>query len=644
MQKILDGHIVEGEPVAGSEVAVKVDQTLTQDATGTMVYLELEAMGVDCVRTECSVSYVDHNTLQVGPENADDHAFLRSVAARYGVIFSRPGNGICHQVHLERFAAPGKVLLGSDSHTPTCGGMGMFAVGAGGIDVAAAMAGEPFRLAYPSVVEVRLEGRLPAGVDAKDVILHVLGILSTTGNVGRVLEYTGEGTASLSVEQRATIANMGAETGVTTSVFPSDEKTRIYLRAQGREEAWCTLSADEDAAYDDTIMIDLGSLVPMIALPHSPGNVRRVEEVAGTKVDQVIIGSCTNASVMDLALAAAVLEGGRVAPWVDFIVVPGSRQALLTAQRLGIIETLIRAGARVYEPVCGFCIGNGAAPRSGGVSLRTNNRNFKGRCGTQDAGVYLVGPRTAAASALAGYITDPREMADKAVQAEPPQEFVIDDSMFIFPPEEPAERRSTVVVKPPGMKPLPVGEPLPEELRCVVAAKLGDEVTTDDIMPAGPRLKYRSNIEKYSSFVFENMVPDFVQRCRQAKDAGLGVVIAAGKGYGQGSSREHAALCPAYLGVRAVVAGSFERIHAANLVNFGIVPLVFRSGEDYGAVEEGGEVVFLNLRSAIENGLPVVMELASGGRIELGYSLSEYQKKLLLAGGRLAYIRKGKGA
>lgn len=633
IQKILHEHIVEGEPKAGSEIGIRIDQTLTQDATGTLAYLQFEALGMDRVTTELSVSYVDHNTGQMGPENADDHAYLQSVAAKYGIIFSRPGNGICHQVHLERFGVPGKTLLGSDSHTPTAGALGMFAVGAGGLDVAAAMAGHPFYLKYPKVLNVELTGKLGSLVSAKDVVLNLLGTLTTKGNVGTAIEYSGEGLSALSVEQRATIANMGAETGVTTSVFPSDDETRRFLAAQGREEAWLEIKADKGVGYDRDMTLDLSSVVPMAAKPHSPGNVATVEEVAGLKTNQVIIGSCTNASFIDLSIAAEILRGKKAHADTALIVVPGSRQALKMITDSGALAALVDAGAKVLEPACGFCIGNGCAPASGTVSLRTNNRNFEGRCGTPDAGVYLVSPETAAASAVAGELVDPRTVGGKSSVSAPPK-FAVDDSMLILPPEAGVE-----IKRPPHMGDIPKGREIEDNIAAVVAAKVEDKVTTDHIIPGGQRLKYRSNVAKYSEFTFEKVDPDFVSRCRANIESGKGSVIVAGESYGQGSSREHAALCPAYLGVCAVVAKSFERIHSANLVNFGILPLTFVNVDDYEQLSVGGEVEILGVKDALSSGGDVRLRIG-GKEISLACDISPRQKNILLVGGMLNFLRK----
>ena len=541
-EKILRDHLVDGEYELGKEIGLRIDQALTQDATGTMAYLQFEAMGLDAIRAELAVSYVDHNTVQVGPENADDHAYLQSAAAAYGAVFSRPGNGICHQLHLERFGVPGKTLLGADSHTPTCGGLGMIAMGAGGIDVAAAMGGAPFYIAAPAVVKIELKGRLGPWVSAKDVILKVLETFGTSGNVGKILEYGGKGIKHLDVPSRATLTNMGAECGVTTSVFPSDDVTRTFLEAQGRGEAWREIKADPDAEYAEVVKIDLSEIEPMAAAPHSPGNVVTVSSLAGTRVDQVMIGSCTNSSYRDLKTVARILEGRRVHPDVSLGIAPGSRQVLSMMAREGHLATFIAAGARVLENACGFCIGNSMSPTTDAVSLRTSNRNFEGRSGTASARVFLVSPETAALAAMNGRVIDGRLTADfDCPRVRQPKAFDIDDSMFVLPPE-PGERDRSAVVRGPNIGEVPVNDPVPETLSGVAAIKVGDKITTDHIMPAGQRLKYRSNVEAYSKYVFEHTDPDFASRAARNRDDGVDNVIVAGESYGQGSSREHAAL------------------------------------------------------------------------------------------------------
>jgi aconitate hydratase len=572
--KILESHLVSGKLIPGEEIAIKIDQTLTQDATGTMAYLQFEAMGVDRVKTELSVSYIDHNMLQTDYKNPDDHKYLMSVAKRYGIWLSKPGNGICHQVHLERFAKPGKTLLGSDSHTPTAGGMGMIAIGAGGLEVASAMAGEPFYMRMPKIVGVHLKGKLPDWVTAKDIILELLRRLTVKGGVGKIFEYFGEGIKELSVPERATITNMGAELGATTSIFPSDEITRAYLKAQGREEDWVEILPDPDAEYDEIIEIDLSQLEPLIACPHSPDNVVPVREVEGIKVDQVVIGSCTNSSFVDLTRAAKLLEGRKVHPDVVFAVAPGSKQALELITQNGALLTFLKAGARILESACGPCIGMGFAPPSGGVSVRSFNRNFEGRSGTPDAKVYLASPEVCVACAIAGEIIDPRKLGIPWVKVEMPERFPYGDEAFIEPlPEE--EAKKVEIYRGPNIKPLPEFDELPESIEGEVSLIVGDNITTDHIMPAGAKiLPLRSNIYAISEYVYHYVDPDFVRRAKEIRDQkGKANIIVGGENYGQGSSREHAALAPRFLGVRAVIAKSFARIHHANLVNFGIVPL-----------------------------------------------------------------------
>ena len=630
-EKILHEHLVTGEMKKGAPIGIRIDQTLTQDATGTMAYLQLEAMGVDQVKTELSVSYVDHNTLQSGFENADDHKYLQTVAKKHGVFFSRPGNGICHQVHLERFGRPGATLLGSDSHTPTGGGIGMLAIGAGGLDVACAMAGEPFMLNMPRVVEVRLTGALQKGVSAKDVILKVLSMLTVKGGVGKVIEYTGDGVRTLSVPERATITNMGAELGATTSVFPSDEVTRDFLRREGREDVFRALAADAGAVYDERYDIDLAALEPLIALPHMPDVVKTVREVAGQPIDQVAIGSCTNSSYRDIMTVASILDGKRVAPNVSLVLSPGSRQVLSMVAEAGGLAKILAAGARLLECTCGPCIGMGQSPVTNAWSLRTFNRNFKGRSGTLSANVCLVSPETAAASAIRGVITDPRE-ADFGLPAEP-QAFLVDDSMIYAPEREHPE--SVEVVQGPNIRPLPENTPLAAAIEKEVVIKVGDNITTDHIMPAGAKvLPYRSNIEKISEFVFRDVQEGFKAHCRKAG----GGIIVAGENYGQGSSREHAALAPMYLGIKAVLSKSFARIHAANLVNFGIVPLLFDEAADYESIAEG-DVLFLDF-SALAPDAPVRVENRTKKRsFSTHHALSALDIEMLKAGGKLNYIK-----
>ncbi|MGP1575108.1 aconitate hydratase [Selenomonas sp.] len=630
-EKILKEHLLAGEMEKGAPIGIRIDQTLTQDATGTMAYLQLEAMGVEQVKTELSVSYVDHNTLQSGFENADDHKYLQTVAKKHGVFFSRPGNGICHQVHLERFGRPGATLLGSDSHTPTGGGIGMLAIGAGGLDVACAMAGEPFMLNMPRVVEVHLTGALSKGVSAKDIILKVLSLLTVKGGVGKVIEYTGDGVKTLSVPERATITNMGAELGATTSVFPSDEVTRGFLRREGREDVFRALSADAGAVYDERYDIDLAVLEPLIALPHMPDVVKTVREVAGQPIDQVAIGSCTNSSYRDIMTVASILDGKRVAPNVSLVLSPGSRQVLSMVAEAGGLAKILAAGARLLECTCGPCIGMGQSPVTNAWSLRTFNRNFKGRSGTLSANVCLVSPETAAASAVLGVIADPRE-ADFELPAEP-QAFLVDDSMIYAPEREHPE--SVEVVQGPNIRPLPENTPLAAAIEKEVVIKVGDNITTDHIMPAGAKvLPYRSNIEKISEFVFRDVQAGFKAHCQKAG----GGVIVAGENYGQGSSREHAALAPMYLGIKAVLAKSFARIHAANLVNFGIVPLLFDEAADYESIAEG-DVLFLDF-SALAPDAPVRVENRTKKQsFSVRHALSALDIEMLKAGGKLNYIK-----
>jgi aconitate hydratase len=635
--KILASHVVDGSLEPGAEIAIRIDQTLTQDATGTMAYLQFEAMGVPKVKTELSVSYVDHNTLQDGFENADDHRYLQTVAAKHGIYYSRAGNGICHQVHLERFGRPGKTLLGSDSHTPTGGGIGMLAIGAGGLDVAVAMGGGPFYLTCPRVVKVNLTHKLRPWVSAKDVILAILRMLTTKGNVGVVLEYGGEGVKTLSVPERATITNMGAELGVTTSVFPSDDITRSFLKAQKRESDWVALSADPDAGYDRVVDLDLGSIEPLIAKPHSPDNVATVKAVAGARVDQVMVGSCTNSSYRDLMLVASMLKGRKINPEVSFGVAPGSRQVLEMIAGNGALSDIISSGARILESTCGFCIGAGQAPKTDAVSIRTSNRNFEGRSGTKSARVYLASPETAVAAALTGVITDPRDLGLSYPGITIPSGFLIDDSMILPPSKDPD---SVDVYRGPNIGDPPKGEPLLAAIQGVVTIKVGDKITTDHIMPAGSRLKYRSNIPKYAEYVFEGVDPGFSKSALENKKKGIHNIIVAGTSYGQGSSREHAAICPMYLGVKAVIARSFERIHAANLINFGILPLTFASEADYDAVGSGDRVEIEGIKAALEKGADLTLNNKTTGRkIILKYTLSGRQRDILLAGGMLIYTK-----
>lgn len=638
VQKVLEAHLQEGRLVPGQEIGIRIDQTLTQDATGTMAYLQFEAMGLSEIKTDLSVSYVDHNTVQVGFENADDHAYLQSVAARYGIVFSRPGNGICHQVHLERFGKPGTTLLGSDSHTPTGGGIGQIAIGAGGLDVAVAMGGGLFYLTAPKVVRVNLTGELRPWVTAKDVILRMLEILSTKGNVGVMIEYSGPGVASLTVPERATITNMGAEMGVTASLFPSDDETRRFLRAQGREKDWVRLTADADAVYDRTIDLDLASIEPLAAAPHSPGNIRKVTDLAGLKVSQVCIGSCTNSSYKDLVAVAKILRGKKVHPSVSLGIASGSRQILQMLSREGYLADLVEAGARILESTCGFCIGNSFSPRSEGVSIRTVNRNFEGRTGTKDAQVYLTSCEVAAAAALSGVFTDPRTLGD-APRVSAPETYLIDDGMFIFP--APA-LRETAIERGPNIGAPPTNTAMPADLKAQAMIVVGDKITTDHIMLAGPRLKYRSNVPTYAKYVFENVDATFAERCLKNKEQGTANIIVAGESYGQGSSREHAALCPMYLNIKAVIAKSFERIHAANLVNFGIVPLVFENPADHAAIAQGDVLAAPDFRKAIEaGGTVVITNTTKGTTISCTANLSARQRAIVAAGGLLNFTNSG---
>ena len=638
--KILNDHVVDGRLDAGAEIGIRIDQALTQDATGTMVYLQFESMGLQKIKCGLAVSYVDHNTIQVGFENADDHAFLQSAAQKYGAVFSKPGNGICHQLHLERFGIPGETLLGSDSHTPTGGGLGMLAIGAGGIDVAVAMGGGAFYLTCPKVTLVRLGGRLPAGVSAKDVILKVLSVYGTKGNVGRVLEYGGPGLATLDVPARATITNMGAELGVTTSVFPSDEVTRQFLKAQGREADWRPLAADADAAYEQVLDLDLSMLEPLAACPHSPGNIATVASLAGKKVQQVLIGSCTNSSYRDLKTVALMLRGKKVHPDVSVGIGPGSRQVVLMLAQEGLLTELVASGVRILENVCGFCIGNSMSPGTDAVSLRTSNRNFEGRSGTPSGQVYLVSPETAAATALAGVFTDPRTLKHLPPVDEPAA-FQIDDSLFLYRETAGKGVPSAVVQRGPNIGKVPVNQSLPVALNGVATIKVGDKITTDHIMPAGARLKYRSNVPKYAQYVFEGVNPDFAKQAGAHRDAGVHNVIVAGESYGQGSSREHAALCPMFLGVKAVLAKSIERIHLANLINFGLVPLVFENPSDYGRISAGDQVAMPDVRRLVEGGSRgILKDVTTGMDIPVMVSLSTREREILLAGGLLNCVVK----
>ncbi len=634
--KILSSHLKAGDPAADSEIGIKIDQTLTQDATGTMAYLQFESMGVKRVKTDLSVSYVDHNTVQIGFENADDHDFLQSIARKYGIIYSKAGNGICHQLHLERFGKPGTTLLGSDSHTPTGGGIGQIAIGAGGIDIAVAMGGGEFYLPRPKVRAIVLKGKLRRAVSAKDVILKVLEKYGTKGNVGWIFEYTGPGVRTLDVPSRATITNMGAELGVTTSVFPSDAVTKQFLEAQGRGGDWVGLKADKGAAYDDVFELDLSEIEPMMAAPHSPGNVVTVKSMKGTKVNQILIGSCTNSSYRDIRTVALYLKGKHVADDTEVGIACGSRQVVNMLAADGSLAILHSAGCRMLENACGFCIGAHMSPRTGAVSLRTNNRNFEGRSGTKSAQVYLVSPETAAASALTGRISIPTDNPVAKVPA--PAAFPVDDTMFLYRDTAGKGLPKTEIVRGPNIAKVPAGTPLAEDIEAVCAIKVGDKITTDHIMPAGARLKYRSNIPEYAKYVFEPCDGAFPGRCLENKEAGLANVIVAGESYGQGSSREHAALCPMYLGVKAVIAKSIERIHRANLINFGITPFEFEDPRDYGKIAQGDRLSLKGIRSAVE-GDGVLTFKTSKGEVRVKTALSPRQKKIILAGGLLATLR-----
>ena len=631
-QKIIAKHLVSGEMIPGREIALRIDQTLTQDATGTMAYLEFETMGIDRVRTELSVAYIDHNTLQCGFENADDHRYIQTVAKKHGIRFSRPGNGICHQVHLERFGVPGKTLIGSDSHTPTGGGIGMLAFGAGGMDVAVAMGGGAYYITMPKMFKVNLTGRLRPFVTAKDVSLEILRILSVKGGVGAIIEWGGEGIHTLSVPERATITNMGTELGATTSIFPSDEITRAFLEAEGRGDAWTPLCSDPDAEYDRVIDIDLSALEPLIACPHSPDNVKKVSELKGVKVDQVCIGSCTNSSLMDMLKVAALLKGKTIDPSVSLSISPGSKQVLSMLAETGALNDILASGARVLECACGPCIGMGFSPNSAGVSLRTFNRNFLGRSGTADAGVHLVSPETAVAAALTGFVTDPRLLGEMP-EIQMPQRFRIDDSAVI-PPAAPEEAAAVEVVRGPNIKPFPQSRPVGEEIAAPLTLKVGDNITTDHIMPAGAKiLPYRSNIPHLSQYCFGVCDAAFPER---AKAAGQSIVV-GGSNYGQGSSREHAALVPMYLGVRAVIAKSFARIHVANLINAGILPLTFKNPDDYDALNQGDRLALRDIHAGMDAGRVMLDDLTTGQTFELACDFTGRQKAMLKAGGLLAY-------
>lgn len=632
-QKIIKAHLVSGDMTPGSEIGLRIDQTLTQDATGTMAYLQLEAMNIPRVQTELSVAYIDHNTLQNGFENADDHRFIQSVAVKRGIRFSRPGNGICHQVHLERFGIPGKTLLGSDSHTPTGGGIGMLAMGAGGLDVAVAMGGGTYYIPMPETVKINLTGKLPPWVAAKDIILEVLRRMSVKGGLGKIIEYAGEGIKTLSVPERATITNMGAELGATTSIFPSDEITRAFLKAQDREKDFVQLEADPDAVYDEELTIDLSALTPLAAMPHMPDNVKTVEEIGNINIDQVCIGSCTNSSLFDMLKVAAILKGKTVAPNVSLSIAPGSKQVLAMLAENGALADMINAGARILESACGPCIGMGQSPNSKGISLRTFNRNFEGRSGTADAGIYLVSPETAAASAISGVLTDPRTLGEMP-EIKMPLHFEINDNMVEMPLGE-KEAENAKVIYGPNIKAVPLGHKLEATIKTDVLLKVGDNITTDHIMPAGSKiLPFRSNVPYLSQFCFGVCDKSFPERC---KKAGSGIIV-GGSNYGQGSSREHAALVPLYLGIRAVIAVSFARMHKANLINAGIIPLVFANPDDYNGIDEGDTLELSGIDDAIAGADKVtVNNITKNTKITLNAEFSERARKILLAGGLLNY-------
>ena len=635
--KIIGEHLVSGSLKQGEEIGIRIDQTLTQDSTGTMAYLQLEAMNIPHVKTKCSVAYVDHNTLQTGYENADDHVFIQTVAAKHGIVFSKPGNGICHQVHLERFGRPGSTLLGSDSHTPTCGGMGMLAIGAGGLDVAVAMAGGAYYLKMPKVCQVELIGKLSPWVSAKDIILELLKRLTVKGGTGRIFEYTGEGVASLTVPERATITNMGAELGATTSLFPSDDMTKAFLAAQGREEEWSLLVADEGASYDEKVTINLTKLEPLVAMPHSPDNVAPVAQIAGLKLDQVAIGSCTNSSYLDLLKVAKILDGKQVHPNVSLVISPGSRQVLTMLSDSGALGTMLRAGARILECACGPCIGMGQSPKSKGISLRTFNRNFEGRSGTPDAEIYLASPEVAAVSAITGVLTDPRQYGKPPV-VETGEKFAPNDSLLIFP--SPCDEKIEVV-RGPNIKPFPLAKPPIEPMTGKVLLKVGDNITTDHIMPShASLLPYRSNIPHLAKYCFSGVDPSFPER---AMAEGGGILV-AGSNYGQGSSREHAALAPLYLGIKAVIAQSFARIHRANLINFGIVPLLLADAASYDQINQGDILTIGRLRQLLETGTLITADNnTSNLSIDLMFEATDRERDIILAGGLLNYTKQTGG-
>ncbi len=638
-QKIIKAHLISGEMKVGEEIALRIDQTLTQDATGTMAYLEFEAIGIPRVRTKLSVAYIDHNTLQSGFENADDHRYIQSVAKKFGLRFSRPGNGICHQVHLERFGVPGMTLIGSDSHTPTGGGIGMLAMGAGGLDVAVAMGGGAYYITMPKMYKVNLTGKLQPWVSAKDVSLEILRILSVKGGVGAIIEWGGEGIKTLSVPERATITNMGTELGATTSIFPSDEITKAFLEAQGRGDVYVPLESDPDAVYDRIIDINLSELKPLLACPHSPDNIKSAEELSNIKVDQVCIGSCTNSSLSDMLKVAAMLKGKKIDDSVSMSVSPGSKQVLAMLADCGALSDILAAGARVLECACGPCIGMGFSPNSAGVSLRTFNRNFEGRSGTKDGQVYLVSPEVAVASALTGYITDPRTLGEY-IDVTLPEKFKIDDSAIVLPASE-EEAKDLEILRGPNIKPFPTTYPLENEIKANLTLKVGDNITTDHIMPAGAKiLPYRSNIPFLSKFCFAVCDTEFSKRAQAAKKG----FIIGGENYGQGSSREHAALVPLYLGIKAVIVKSFARIHCANLINAGIIPMTFKNPDDYDKIEQGDELILKDIREKIAKGEEIsIVNHTKGIEIPLDVDLTERQREIILCGGLLDYTSKNGG-
>ncbi len=638
-RKILEKHLVAGEAgkyEPGKEIGIRIDQTLTQDATGTMAYLQFEAMHIDKVKNDHSASFVDHNTIQIGFENADDHKYLQTVAAKFGIDYSKAGNGICHQVHLERFGIPGTTLLGSDSHTPSGGGIGQIAIGAGGLDTALAMAGEPFYLTCPQVIKINLTGKLNPWVSAKDVVLKVLEIFTTKGNVGTVFEYVGEGVLTLTVPERATITNMGAECGVTTSIFPSDKETKKFLKAQARENDWKELKPDLDAEYHKVVDIDLSQIVPLAATPHSPGNISTVKDLEGMEVNQVCIGSCTNSSYMDLMITAKILKNKKAHPGLSFIIAPGSKQVVNMLVKNGAMADLLDTGVRLEENACGFCIGNSQSPQNEAVSLRTSNRNFLGRSGTKSAKVYLVSSQTAAATVITGKITDPRDLDMECPEVKMPDEFLIDDSMILKPSDKPKDIK---IYRGPNIGDPPGNEPLPDNIDGIVTIKVGDKITTDHIIPAGVRMKYRSNIPKYSEFLFELVDPEFYARAKNIKESNKHNIIVAGLSYGQGSSREHAALCPMFMGVKAVLAKSFERIHIANLVNFGIVPLTFKDEADYEKIDQEDNLEIPDIKKKIsESKTVIVKNVTKNLKFEVDYDFSDRARDIILAGGTLSYV------